>query len=281
MGGWAVDGWAVGRLGGWHSKKNERLTVSQLDSWSVGRNKKMGGCGPPLHKKKRKQAPVKMADDASEKFLAASMEKLKKTQALAQQMKEIQEQFKRETEEQDEMLKKFQQEQQAALGAAAAGMGAAAGRVGAGVGGGAGGIDANNIEKNTPETPQITAAASKDTGAGGAGAMLSFLGTGDARSDSSSSLSFSSDAKNENTTTKKKAASKAAGKTAKDKKEGKGVSDADEFVMCEYPGCLTPFKVCMTMAATMKNHNDRHHREATGGSAEGVCVCVLLVCLFC
>ena len=50
-----------------------------------------------------------MDEDAQEKFIAASMEKLKKTQALAQQMKAIQEQFKRETEEQDEMFKKFQQ----------------------------------------------------------------------------------------------------------------------------------------------------------------------------
>jgi hypothetical protein len=249
------------------------LAVGQL---AVGIKKKWALVDPPgiSFKKKRKQAPAKMADDAQEKFIAASMEKLKKTQALAQQMKEIQEQFKRETEEQDEMLKKFQQEQQAALGAAAAGMGAAAGGAGAGVGGGAGGIDANNIEKFTLQTPQITAAASKDTGAGGAGAMLSFLATGEARSDSSSSLSFSSDANNENGRTNKKVAVKATGKPAKDKKDGKAVSDADEFVLCEYPGCMTPFKVCMTMYANMKNHNARHHPEATGGSAEGVCVCL-------
>jgi hypothetical protein len=63
-----------------------------------------------------------MDDDAQEKFIAASMEKLKKTQALAQQMKEIQEQFRRETEEQDELLKQFQEQQQAALGGGAAGM---------------------------------------------------------------------------------------------------------------------------------------------------------------
>jgi hypothetical protein len=104
--------------------------------------------------------------------------------------------------------------------------------------------------------------------------MLSFLATGEARSDSSSSLSFSSDANNENGRTNKKVAVKATGKPAKDKKDGKAVSDADEFVLCEYPGCMTPFKVCMTMYANMKNHNARHHPEATGGSAEGVCVCL-------
>jgi hypothetical protein len=88
----AVGGW---RLGSWQLelKKNGLLRTPPGISF----------------KKKRKQAPAKMDENAQEKFIVASMEKLKKTQALAQQMKEIQEQFKRETEEQDEMLKKFQQ----------------------------------------------------------------------------------------------------------------------------------------------------------------------------
>ncbi len=83
--------------------------------------------------------------DAQEKFIAAQTEQLKRTQAIAKQLQELQEQYKQQTAQQQQMFKEFE-EQQAAAVAPAAGMGAAAGGVGAGAAGEGGVSDADKFD---------------------------------------------------------------------------------------------------------------------------------------